>query len=85
MKRYSVVYLVSAEAALASIWENAPDRSKVTNAADMADAILASSPEDRSVFLSEDLRKLDVAPVRFYFTIREDDRLVEVTKVIYIG
>ena len=84
MKQYSVVYLASAEAALASIWERAIDRSSVTDAADMADAILASSPEGRSVYLEEELWRLDIMPLRFYFTIRPEDRLVQVTKVVYV-
>jgi hypothetical protein len=85
MNKYSVVYLAEAEDELASLWQDASDRSRVTDAANAADGVLASSPKDQSVYLGENLWRLDIEPLRLYFAIREDDRLVEVSNVIRIG
>ena len=85
MKQYSVVYLAEAEDELVSIWENATDRTLVAEAANTADRLLASSPEQRSVYIGEDLWRIDVSLLRFYFAIREDDRLVEVSNVIVVA
>jgi hypothetical protein len=81
MKSYTVAYLDGALEKLASIWENSTDRSAIAQAADTADNILASSPLRHSVPLSEGLWRLDVDPLRFYFTIQEEDRLVQVGDV----
>jgi hypothetical protein len=82
MKNYSVVYLVEAEEELVSIWEAAADRAAIARAANAADEVLADVPRDRSVYLGEDLWRLEVSPLKFYFALREADRLVEVTNVI---
>jgi hypothetical protein len=82
MKRYTVTYLSGALDALASLWQLAADRSVVARAADKADRILADDPTGQSQYLSEDLRKLDLWPLRFYFVVREQDRIVEVTNIL---
>jgi hypothetical protein len=82
MKSYSVVYLSEAEEELISLWENALDRTKVADAANTADQVLATSPQSRSVYLGEELWRLDIEPLRFYFTVRDGDRIVEVSNVI---
>ena len=82
MKSYTVTYLDSTLNRLASIWENAPDRSLIATAADTADEMLASSPLRDSASLGEGLWRLEVVPLRFYFTVREEDRLVEVVNVL---
>ena len=82
MNPYSVVYLEDAEEELISTWEAAADRQAVTEAANLADRILASSPRDRSVYLGEELWRLEIQSVRFYFAIREEDRVVEVSNVV---
>jgi hypothetical protein len=84
MKYYSVVYLAEGEEELVSIWEKASDRALIANAANVADQHLATSPQSRCVHLGEDLWKLDVDPLRFYFAIREQDLVVEVANVILI-
>jgi hypothetical protein len=81
MKSYTVAYLDGALEKLASIWENATDRSVIAQAADTADNILASSPLRHAVPLSEGLWRLDVDPLRIYFTLQEEDRLVQVGDV----
>ena len=85
MKNYSVVYLAEAEEELISIWENASDRTRIADAANAADEILATSPQRRSVYLGEELWRLDVEPLRFYFAIREEDRVIEVSNVTRIA
>ena len=82
MKSYSVVYLSEAEEELVSIWEMAADRAAIAGAANRADKLLADSPRNQSVFLGEDLWRLEVPPLRFYFIIRDDDRIVEISNVI---
>ncbi|HEX6960393.1 MAG TPA: hypothetical protein VF175_00890 [Lacipirellula sp.] len=84
MKNYSVVYLTEAEDELVLAWEEADDRSAVARAANEADEILARSPHERSVFLGEGLWRLEVSPLRFYFAIREQDLIVEVSNVVGI-
>jgi hypothetical protein len=85
MKRYSVVYVTEAEEELVTIWENSADRSQITDAANAADQLLASSPEGRAVYLGEELWRLEIVPLRFYFAIREQDCLIEVTNVIRLA
>jgi hypothetical protein len=85
MKNYSVVYLAEAEQELIAIWESATDRGPVADSANSADEILGGSPQNRSVYLGEELWKLDAAPLRFYFAIREADRIIEVSNVIRIA
>jgi len=84
MNDYSVVYLAEAEEELVSLWEGSPDRNRVANAANDADKVLATSPRERSVHLGEGLWRLDSEPLRFYFAIREEDRMVEVSNVIQL-
>jgi hypothetical protein len=84
MKRYTVAYLDVPLDELASIWENATDRSLVAAAAYTADNILTSSPMRHSIHLGEGLWRLEVIPLRFYFTIREENRLIEVTNVVVL-
>ena len=55
MKKYSVVYLAEAEEELISTWEDASDRTRVAEAANAADRVLAASPQARSIYLGEEL------------------------------
>jgi hypothetical protein len=52
----------------------------VTQSADAADRLLAENPLQDSVYLSEQLRRRDIPPLRFYFEVREEDRVVEIGK-----
>jgi hypothetical protein len=81
MNRYTVVYLTEAEDNLIAIWADATDRDQVTKAADAADRLLAEDPLRDSVDLSERLRRRDLPPLRFYFAVREDDRIVAISNV----
>ncbi len=81
MNRYTVVYLANAEDNVISIWADATDRDQVTESADAADRLLAENPLRDSVYLSEQLRRRDIAPLRIYFEVREGDRIVEIGNV----
>lgn len=82
MKRYTVVYLAEAEDNLIAIWADAIARDQVTDSADVADRIFANNPMQDSIMLSEQLRRLDIPPLRFYFEVREQDRLVVISNVV---
>jgi hypothetical protein len=84
MNRYTVVYLAEAEDNLISIWADATDRNRVAEAANEADRVLAEEPLSLAVYLGEELWRLDIDCVRFYFAIREQDRIVEVANVVYV-
>ncbi len=81
MSRYTVVYLAEAEDNLIAIWADATDRDQVTESADGADRLLAENPLRDSVYLSEQLRRRDIPPLRFYFEVREADRVVVISNV----
>jgi hypothetical protein len=81
MTRYTVVSIPEAEDELASIWMADEDRDRVTAAADAADRLLAQNPMLDSVNMREQLRRRDFPPLRFYFEVREDDRLVVISNV----
>jgi hypothetical protein len=82
MSRYTVLSTPEAEDDLASIWTDADDRKQVSEAANAADRLLAENPLRDSVYLSEQLRRLDVPPLRFYFDVREDDRVVVISNIV---
>jgi hypothetical protein len=81
MNRHTVVYLAEAEDNLIAIWADATDRDQVTKSADAADRFLAENPLQDSVYLSEQLRRRDIPPLRFYFEVREGDRIVVISNV----
>jgi plasmid stabilization system protein ParE len=74
MSRYTVLSTSEAEDDLTSIWADADDRKQVSEAAHAADRLLAENPFQDSVYLSEQLRRRDIPPLRFYFEVREADR-----------
>ena len=81
MNRCTVVYLAEAEENVIAIWADATDRTLVTEAVDAADRLFAENPLQDSVHLSEQLRRRDFPPLRFYFEVREEDRLVVISNV----
>lgn len=85
MKNYSVVYLEEAEEELVALWELAPDRLIVADAANRADDVLSMSPQADAIYLGEELWRLEVGPLRFYFAVRTKDRIVEVSNVLRIA
>jgi hypothetical protein len=82
MNRYTVVYLAEAEDDLIAVWTDATDRDHVAESANDADRLLAENPLHNSVYLSEQLRRRDIPPLRFYFEVREEDRVVVISSVV---
>ena len=81
MTRYIVVWVQSAQDELADLWMNAPNRNAVTTAAHAIDQGLGEDARDKGGELSEGLRSLFAPPLKAIFTVREDDRIVEVLRV----
>ena len=81
MTCYTVVWVRSAQDELAELWLNAPNRNAVTTAAHAIDEQLAEDASINGTELSEGLRSLFAPPLRAIFSVREDDRIVEVLRV----
>jgi len=81
MSRYTVVSTPEAEDDLALIWANDKERSQISKAANEADRLRADNPLQDSTYLSEQLRRRDVPPLRFYFEVRGEDRVVVISNV----
>jgi len=81
MIRYTVVWVDSAQNELAELWTDGPDRDAITAAAHAIDQELAIDPQNKGGELSEGLRAIFLPPLRALFTVREDDRIVEVLRV----
>ncbi len=75
---YTVVWRPTAERALAQIWVDAADRQAVTDAANLIDAMLGTSPHEVGESRAGDTRILTVMPLSIYYDIHEEDRLVAV-------
>lgn len=84
MTRYTVVWAVEAQDDLAEIWINARDRNTVSRAVHAIDRELAEAPSTRGWELHEGLRALFVPPLKIAFSVREEDRRVEVESVYYL-
>jgi hypothetical protein len=80
MSRYTVLSVSEAEDGLTSIWLADKDRAQVSAAANSADRLLAENQD--SVYLSEQLWRRDIPPLRFYFEVREEDRVVVISNVV---
>ena len=79
--KYTVVWRSAAEQALAQIWTDAIDRQAVTDAADLIDSMLGSSPRDVGESRAGETRILTVMPLSIYYDVHHDDRLVAVWAV----
>jgi plasmid stabilization system protein ParE len=79
--KYTVTWLEEAQNHLARIWNNAPDQQAVADAANAIDKELARSPGGKGTAVSEGLRSLHVPPLHVLFSVRDQDRLVEVASV----
>jgi plasmid stabilization system protein ParE len=78
--KYTVVWLPAALNQLADLWNHAPDRKAITEAADRIDRLLAVDPEMRGQAY-QGRRILFQPPLAVRFAVRPDDRLVEVAQV----
>ncbi len=81
MTRYTVVWLESTKDELAELWLDAPNRNAVTTAVDQQ---LAENPSMKDAELREGLRSFFAPPLKAIFTVREEDRIVEVLRVRFI-
>jgi len=61
------------------------DRGQVSAAADVADRLLAEDPLQDSIYLNEQLRRRDFPPLRFFYEVREEDRLVVISNVTMLS
>ncbi len=82
MIRCTVVWVESAQNELAELWLAGPDREAVTAATHAIDQELAVDPQIRGVELSEGMRAFFSPPLRVLYTVREEDRIVEVLRVM---
>ena len=83
MIRYTVVWVQSVEDELIEIWLDAKDR-YATTATHAIDRELGTDADAKGANLAEGLRSLNVAPLRVIFTVRAEDRVAEVVRVMRI-
>ncbi len=81
MNRFMVGWRGEALQELAEIWLESDDRDAVVAATRDVDAELAQRPLEKSKEISEGLYRIDVLPLRVYFTVSIDDCKVEIVKV----
>ncbi len=75
---YTVVWIPSALNELADLWNHAPGRQEITDAADAIDAILRADPYAASESREGNLRILFVPPLAVLFDVSDPDCLVTV-------
>jgi hypothetical protein len=78
---FTVVWRPEAERVLAALWNTAPDRQSLTDAADAIDILLRSEPLGVGESRVVNIRILTVFPLSVYYDVHEDDRLVAVWAV----
>ena len=76
MSAYTILWEPDALDAAADLWIRSTNRAAVARACDAAERLLKTDPASQGVDLREGLRKLDVKPVRFVFSVQEADRIV---------
>lgn len=82
MKRYTVIWVQSAEDELMEIWLAATGKAAVTSAADALDQKLSADASTLGVDVAEGLRGAFLHPIKILFTVSEEDRMVEVLRVL---
>lgn len=82
MTRYTVVWVQSAEDELMEIWLAAADKQQVSSAADALDQTLALDAAKKGIEIAEGLRAAFLSPLKLLFTVRDEDRIVEVLRVL---
>lgn len=82
MTHYTVVWVESALDELAELWLRSDNRNEVTAAADLIDNELRDDAQLKGIEQREDLRALFAPPLRILFTVRENDRIVEVLRIL---
>lgn len=79
--RYTVTWTKSADGDLAEVWIASADRGAVSAAASEVDRVLRDDPERKGIEICEGLRAINLPPLRFLFSVRRDDRIVEIAVV----
>jgi hypothetical protein len=79
--KYTVLWVRRAEAKLAQIWNQAADRTDVTQAANTIDTELHADPDNCGESRPDNLRIFIVSPLAVTFRIEADDRIVRVIDV----
>jgi hypothetical protein len=82
---YTVTYKPSAENELIELWIHALDRQLVADAANHIDRLLGANPGSQGESREQDTRILFERPLAAQFEIHEQDRVVEVLKIWWIG
>src|SRR5712691_9137245 len=75
---YTVTWQPRAQARLAQLWTNGPDRAAVSAAANRIDALLRQNPSSRGESRSDGTRILFVPPLAVQFRVSELDCCVDV-------
>ena len=78
---FTVIWSPKAKGTLAQLWNDAPGRQAVTEAADAIDVLLRTDPLDVGESRVANIRILTVFPLAVYYDVREADRLVSVWAV----
>lgn len=81
MKKYTVVWTSDALDRLAEIWMSLDDHEPLNLATEIALWVLATDPEHQGRELREGLRMVTIPSISIFFTISEQDRIVEVSHV----
>lgn len=76
--RYTVCWRPTAERKLNEIWNEATDKSAVSQAADAIESELQSRAATAGESRGDEARFLSVAPLAVYFDVHADDRTVDV-------
>jgi hypothetical protein len=84
MTRYTVVWVESAIDELAELWIVSTDRNSIVAAVNVVDQELAIDASNKGTELSEALRAFFSPPPRVLFSVREEDRTVEVLRVKWL-
>ncbi len=79
--KYTVIWKPAAHAELAAIWNSSSDRQAVTNAADLIDHVLATSPKEQGESREGSIRILLETPIAVLYNVSDDDMTVSVAKV----
>ncbi|HJT77070.1 MAG TPA: hypothetical protein VJ739_07680 [Gemmataceae bacterium] len=79
--RYTVVWVRSAQDALADLWNRAPDRQAVAAASDRIDAELGIDAHRKGLPVGGGRRSLQVSPLGVLFVVDPGDCMVTVLKV----
>jgi hypothetical protein len=81
MNEFAVTWNPIAENQLADLWVDASNRSAVTKAQAAIDRFLAADPLLYGKHLSEGLFTIQVAPLKAFFIVDQQKKLVEVERV----